>query len=253
MSFKGIGRGTAIALAEEGCSRLLLADIDYNGLEETKEQIQRINPSTAVHIQRTDISDEVSVQQMVDACVLVFGRLDYALNIAGVVPQRKGIAEVDLETYDKVINVNVHGTWLCHRAEIRQMMRQPPLEGHGQTRGSIVTVSSLAGMNASSGMSAYCASKHSLIGLAKADAQDYGPHGVRINVVCPGMIDTELFRQTSPADAPPKLVAITPIRRLGMPEDVAWLMAFLCSAKSSFVHGAVIPCDGGLVLQRGVI
>lgn len=144
-------------------------------------------------------------------------------------------------------------TWLCHRAEIIQMMKQEPLEGHGTTRGSIISVSSLAGINASSGMSVYCASKHSIIGFAKADAQDYGPHGIRVNVICPGMIDTDLFRATSPPEAPAALTAITPVRRLGNPSDVAWLAAFLCSAKSSFIHGSVIPCDGGLALQRGVI
>lgn len=144
-------------------------------------------------------------------------------------------------------------TWLCHQAEISQMMKQEPLEGHGSTRGSIVTVSSLAGINASSGMSTYCASKHSIVGFAKTDAQDYGPHGIRVNVVCPGMIDTDLFRATSPPDAPAALAAITPVRRLGKPSDVAWLAAFLCSAESSFIHGAVIPCDGGLSLQRGII
>ncbi|OQV06029.1 hypothetical protein CLAIMM_10670 [Cladophialophora immunda] len=189
---------------------------------------------------------------MVDSCVSLFGRVDYALNIAGVVPQRKGIAELDVETYDRVVHINEYGTWLCHQAEIRQMTKQAPLEGSG-TRGSIVSVSSLAGLNASSGMSAYCASKHSIIGFAKADAQDYGPQGVRINVVCPGMIDTELFRLTSPPDAPPRLAAITPVRRLGKPADVAWLLMFLCSEMASFIHGAVIPCDGGLALRRDVI
>ena len=102
-------------------------------------------------------------------------------------------------------------------------------------------------------MSAYSASKAAIIGLAKTDAQDYGPHGIRINVVCPGMIDTELFRQTSPQDAPEKLTAITPVRRLGRPEDIGQLLAFLSSSKASFIQGAVIPVDGGLGLQRGVI
>ncbi|MBE7182628.1 MAG: SDR family oxidoreductase, partial [Terriglobus roseus] len=109
------------------------------------------------------------------------------------------------------------------------MTRQEPIPNHGRTRGSIVTVSSLAGLNASSGMSAYCASKHALVGLAKCDALDHGPRGVRVNVICPGMIDTDLFRATSPVDAPERLAAITPVRRLGTPEDVAALAAFLCS------------------------
>ncbi|KAH0842459.1 hypothetical protein AYO21_10761 [Fonsecaea monophora] len=253
----GIGRGTAVTIARAGCPSLFLADIDLAGLEETRRQIQEERQGNTaarvrVEIQRTDIADETSVRDMVASCVAVFGRVDYALNIAGVVPQRKKIVDLDVETYDRTIRVNEYGTWLCHQAEIRQMIQQDPRPGH-TGRGSIVSVSSLAGLNASSGMSAYCASKHSIVGFAKADAQDYGPRGVRINVVCPGMIDTELFRQTSPADAPAQLAAITPVRRLGTPEDVAWLLMFLCSEMAGFVHGAVIPCDGGLVLQRGVI
>lgn len=133
------------------------------------------------------------------------------------------------------------------------MQKQDPLPGHASTRGSIVSISSLAGINASSGMSTYCASKHAIIGFAKTDAQDYGPDGIRINVICPGMIDTELFRKTSPPDAPAKLAAITPVRRLGRPEDIAALAAFLCSPQASFIQGAVIPCDGGIVLHRGVL
>ncbi|KIX09211.1 uncharacterized protein Z518_00290 [Rhinocladiella mackenziei CBS 650.93] len=249
----GIGRSAAVTIAQEGCERLFLADINLEGLEQTKKQAQQVHPAARLEVHRTNIADEASVKQMIDTCVSIFGRVDYALNVAGVVPQRKGIADLDVETYDRVIHINEYGTWLCHQAEIRQMIKQEQLPSHAPVRGSIVSVSSLAGMNASSGMSAYCASKRSLIGFAKTDAQDYGPKGIRINVVCPGMIDTELFRLTSPPDAPPKLAAITPIRRLGKPEDVAWLLAFLCSEKSTFIHGAVIPCDGGLVLQRGVI
>ena len=133
------------------------------------------------------------------------------------------------------------------------MVGQEPLLGHSNVRGSIISVSSLAGLNASRGMSTYSASKAGLIGFAKADALDYGPLGIRVNVVCPGMIDTELFRQTTPKDAPPTLVGITPMRRLGEPRDIGTLLAFLSSGKASFIQGAVIPCDGGLGLQRGVI
>lgn len=132
-------------------------------------------------------------------------------------------------------------------------MKQEPLPGYGNTRGSIVSIASLSGINASSGMSTYCASKHAIVGFAKTDAQDYGPHGVRINVIAPGMIDTDLFRKTSPPDAPAKLAAITPVRRLGQPEDIATLAMFLCSSQAGYMQGAVIPCDGGLSLHRGVI
>lgn len=133
------------------------------------------------------------------------------------------------------------------------MAKQEPLPGHLNIRGSIVNVASLAGLNASSGMSTYSASKAAIIGFSKTDALDCGPLGVRINVVCPGMTDTELFRKTSPKDAPQKLIAITPVRRLGRPEDIGMIMAFLASHKAAFISGAVIPVDGGLGLQRGVI
>lgn len=133
------------------------------------------------------------------------------------------------------------------------MMEQDPLPGYGMIRGSIVSISSLAGLNASAGMSTYSSSKFGVIGLAKTDAQDYGPYGIRVNVISPGMTDTDLFRKTTPSEAVPMLEAITPLRRLGNPRDIGLLSAWLSSAKASFLQGVVVPCDGGLGLQRGVI
>lgn len=234
----------------------------------TRGQLCSTYPEIVIKVHQGDISIEEDVQRMIEDCVKAFGRVDYALNVAGVVPSRTPHTEVDVSTYDRVVGVNEYGvsftdlpgidtnkakTWLCQRAQIKQMMRQDPLPGYSNIRGSITSVSSLAGLNASSGMSTYSASKASIIGFAKTDAQDYGPHGIRINVVCPGMIDTELFRQTSPKEAPQKLAAITPVRRLGRPEDIGLLLAFLSSSKASFIQGTAIPCDGGLSLQRGVI
>lgn len=108
----GIGRGAAMTIAQEGCSRIFLVDIDFNGLQKTKQQIQEVIENVTVEILKVDISNERSVQEMVDKCVSTFGRLDYALNIAGVVPQRTPIADVDVETYDKVTNINHHGVSL---------------------------------------------------------------------------------------------------------------------------------------------
>ncbi|CZR48976.1 uncharacterized protein FPRO_12416 [Fusarium proliferatum ET1] len=249
----GIGAGLAIYFAKEGCTKLFLVDVNFSGLKDTKAHIVAEVPNVRVEIFQVDIGSDASVERMVDACVAMFGRLDYAINLAGVVPARTPIAETPVAIFDKVVSINQHGTWLCHRAEIRQMLKQDPLPSLGNVRGSIVTVSSLAGLNASSGMSPYSASKHAMVGFAKTDAQDYGPQGIRINVICPGMIDTALFRQTSPPDAPLKLANITPVRRLGNPEDVAFLAIILCSSQATFLQGAVIPCDGGLSLQRGVL
>ena len=114
----GIGRGTAISLAEGGCHRLFLADIDQQGLEETKRQLLEAHPTIRAKILRLDISDEADVQRMVDQCVLTFGRLDYALNIAGVVPNRTPIAMVDVQVYDKVVNVNEYGVSQTNRTRL---------------------------------------------------------------------------------------------------------------------------------------
>lgn len=108
-AFSGIGRGSAVTIAREGCRHLFLADIDLTGLEETKKQAREANPAARVEIERTDISNEESVKHMIDSCVSLFGRVDYALNIAGVVPQRKGIAELEVETYDRTIRINHYG------------------------------------------------------------------------------------------------------------------------------------------------
>ncbi|KAJ9637390.1 hypothetical protein H2204_004814 [Knufia peltigerae] len=108
----GIGRGTAVTFAKEGCRRLFLADIDLTGLEETRKQIAEADANTCVEIRQVNIADEASVNHMVDSCVSIFGRVDYALNIAGVVPQRKKIAELELEVYDRTIHINEYGVSL---------------------------------------------------------------------------------------------------------------------------------------------
>ncbi|RFU29305.1 hypothetical protein B7463_g7034, partial [Scytalidium lignicola] len=250
LSSLGIGQGAALCFVAAGCNKIFLGDINLSGLEVTKANISSKFPGTDVRIELVDIADEASVESFVKACVTAFGRIDYANNIAGVVPQRTPIHEIDVQAYDRTIKVNEYGTWLCHRAEIKQMMIQNPLPDAGSIRGSIISVSSLAGMNASSGMSHYSASKHAIIGICKTDAQDYGPHGIRVNAVCPGLIDTSLFRQTSPAGAAEKMTQVTPLRRLGSPEDIGKTMTWLSSTDASFVTGAVIPVDGGLVLYR---
>lgn len=131
------------------------------------------------------------------------------------------------------------------------MLTQEPLPGSGHnTRGVITSISSLSGLNASPGMSTYCASKHGIVGICKTDAQDYSPHGIRINAVCPGMIATDLFWKTSLPGMAEKMAKATPVRRLGAPEDVGETLVWLASPKASFVCGLAVPVDGGLSLYR---
>lgn len=117
----GIGRGTAISIAQEGCSRLFLADIELDGLRKTRQYIREADEGVRVEILQVDIADEKSVQEMIHKCVSTFGRVDYALNIAGVVPQRTPIADVNVETYDKVVHINQHGVSLLKRIRSSQM------------------------------------------------------------------------------------------------------------------------------------
>lgn len=130
------------------------------------------------------------------------------------------------------------------------MLTQDPLPNNGNIRGSIISTSSIAGINASPGVSPYSSTKHAIIGLVKADAQDYGPAGIRINVICPGVTDTEAFRKITPAGAENPVIEITPLRRLCEPEEVGDVMVFVSSPKASFMTGSVIVVDGGLSLQR---
>ncbi|KAH6668269.1 hypothetical protein B0J14DRAFT_674835 [Halenospora varia] len=246
----GIGRGVALSYAAAGCKRIFLGDVNVSGMEETKRRIESQGSGADVQLCHVDISDGTSVECLVASCVAAFGRLDYAINVAGVVPGRAPIVDVDVATFDRTHEINLVGTWLCHRAEIRQMLKQEPLPGGGKIRGNIVSVSSVSGINASPGTSAYTATKHGIIGLCKTDAQEYGPKGIRVNVVCPGIIDTDLFRQTATPGMAEKMVAITPIQMLGQPEDIGSVMTWLSRPESAFLCGAPIVVDGGLTLHR---
>lgn len=129
------------------------------------------------------------------------------------------------------------------------MMTQTPFPGTGSIRGSIISVASLSGLNASPGMSTYCAAKFGLVAIGKSDALDYGPHGIRVNIVCPGLTDTTLFRSNCSDDLE-MLAGKTPLQRLGQVEDIGNALVWLSSKNASFVTGAVLPVDGGLVLHR---
>ncbi|EXJ91712.1 hypothetical protein A1O3_00262 [Capronia epimyces CBS 606.96] len=246
----GIGKGTAFSFASAGCQRLFLGDVNLPGLEKTEAELKAEFPAVDVRIHKVDISYEHSVDAFVDAAVAAFGRVDYACNIAGWAPQREPIAEVPVATYDRVVNIDEYGTWLCHRAEIRQMVKQTPLPGAGSVRGSIVSVASLSGINASPGMSTYCAAKFGTVAICKSDALDYGPQGIRVNVVCPGLTDTPLYWWNTPDTFTEMMIGRTPLRRLGTVDDLGKAILWLSSPNAAFVTGVVVPVDGGLVLQR---
>lgn len=240
----GIGRATALKFAEEG-ARVVVSDIDREGGEETAAMV-RENGGEASFV-KADVSSASDVEALVAHTVQVFGRLDCACNNAGIEGKIVPLTDQPEENYDRIMRVNAKGTFLCLRAEIRQM-----LQNDG---GAIVNLSSVAGLIGFPGLSPYVASKHAVNGLTKNAALEYGKQGIRVNSICPGGIDTRMLdslaeQASRGAQSTHEMMdPLHPIGRIGTPEEVADLIVWLCSPRASFVTGANIPIDGGYVAQ----
>ena len=190
-----------------------------------------------------DVSDAASVEAMVNATVETYGRIDCAYNNAGIEGQVAPTDSYADDMFDKVIDVNLTGVWLCMKYEI------PRLLEHGG--GAIVNTASGAGLVGVAGLSAYVASKHGVIGLTKTAALEYAKSGIRVNAVCPGLIQTPMVERLT-ADQPQlgeALVAMEPVGRTGRPEEIAESVVWLCSDAASFVTGHAMSVDGGFVAQ----
>ena len=193
---------------------------------------------------RADLSVPEEVRQVVPDAVRVFGRLDYAFNNAGISGPNRTLAEQSEADFDEVFRINVKSLFIMMQHEIHQML----VQGRG---GSIVNMASVGSMLATPGASIYVASKHAVIGLTKSAAIEYGPQGIRVNAVSPGSIRTEMLREVFGGDdALNRLEAIHPIRRIGIPDDVANAVAWLFSDQSSYYTGQSLVLDGGLTAQR---
>lgn len=236
----GIGRAAALAFAREG-ARVLVAGLEPERLAETVELVRAAGgEALASH---TDVADPAQAAAMVEAALAAWGRLDCAFNNAGIEGDTAPLADCTLENWQRVIAVNLTGTFLCLRAEIPAMLR-----GGG---GAVVNCASVAGLVGFGGIPAYTASKHGVVGLTKAAALDYATSGVRVNAVCPGVIQTAMvdrFTGGSP-EAVAAMTAMQPVGRLGRPEEVAALAVWLCSDAASFVTGEAIAVDGGFVAR----
>jgi len=233
----GIGRATALAFAQAG-ARVVVAARRVREGEAVADSI-RAGGGQAVFV-KTDVTVESQVEAMVRAAVESFGRIDCAFNNAGIAGEATSTIDCTAENFDRVMSVNLKGVWLCMKHEIRQML--------AQGGGAIVNDSSTAGLRGSGlAMSAYSASKHGVIGLSKTAAREYGKAGVRINAVCPSLIRSPMV---APAlEANPNLearaVSASALARIGVPEDVAQAVVWLCSGRAAFITGAAIPVDGG--------
>ncbi|NEW38016.1 SDR family oxidoreductase [Nocardia cyriacigeorgica] len=232
----GMGAACARAMAARG-ARVLVVDVNGEGASAVAEEI-----GAAAISFTADLADPAAAEAMVDTAMRVYGRLDIAVNAAGVSqsPFAK-VADLDLEAWRRVISINLDGMFYALRAEIPAML--------GTGGGSIVNIASTMSVVASSsGIGAYAAAKHGVLGLTRAAALEYAEHGIRINAVGPGVIETPM---TEIWDTKKKAAQIAqhPIGRFGRVEEVAALVGFLCSNDSAFITGAYYPIDGGFTAK----
>lgn len=233
----GIGADTARVLAADG-ARLMLVARTAGPLEELATELS--SAGHEVEAITGDVSRADDVARVVDAAVARFGRLDAAFNNAALT-QSGRLDQVTEDDFDQLMAVNVKGTWLAIREEVRVMQ--------AQGSGSIVNVSSIGGLRGSSGMGAYQASKHAVIGLTRTAAHDFGPLGIRVNVVAPGPTETPMLEQTRRAipGGVEARIAATPLRKAGTGAEVGAVVSFLLGDRASHLSGVVLPVDGGFV------
>ena len=230
----GIGRATAILFGRSG-AKVVIGDIDPVG-QETVELIKK-EQGEALFVQ-TDVREANEVKDLVATAVKTFGGLHCAFNNAGLLPPTGLLADTDEATFNKVLAVDLTGVFLSMKYEIQQM-----LEGGG---GAIVNNASIAGMIADPGISAYVAAKHGVIGLSKAAAIEYASHGIRINAVAPGLVETAMTKHWfDDPNIRSYFLANSPIGRAAQPEEMAGMVLFLCSDFASFAAGQTFVVDGG--------
>jgi NAD(P)-dependent dehydrogenase (short-subunit alcohol dehydrogenase family) len=233
----GIGRATAVAFAKEG-ARVVVAGRREDAGQELTTELRGLGAEA--EFIRADVRHEDEVRDLVDQTVARFGRLDVAVNNAATEGQVGPITDQTAESYAATFDTNVLGTLLSMKHELRVMLPQGS--------GSIVNVSSAYGSVGAAGASVYVASKHAVEGLTKSAALEVAGTGVRVNVVAPGTTDTGMLtRFTNTAENKAALVSTVPLKRLATPEEIAHVIAFVASADASYMTGASIPVDGGML------
>ena len=237
-SGSGIGRATAQLLSQKQYT-VIVSDINEEGMTETLNMISA-NGGLA-HTKVCDVSKKDQVFDLFSSTYAAHGSIDAVVNNAGIGGVLEHTHQYEDALYDKIIAVNQTGVWYCMKQALQIMKEQ-------ETGGTIVNVSSLAGIGAAPMMSAYAASKHAVIGLTKTAASEYGKYNIRVNAVCPTVIETPMgnaFKDFN-SDIVERIKFGIPMKRFGQPEEVAEVIAWLCDESSSYVNGQEIRIDGGM-------
>ncbi|KAI1610589.1 hypothetical protein EDD37DRAFT_14925 [Exophiala viscosa] len=250
----GIGRAVAHVFVLEGCTRLVLSDLNGDGLNTVAEELKGLDSAVQTCLVTCDVSNELDVERMVAEGVKAFGAIHYCVNNAGIPSSPKlRTHELEVESFDRVQAINLRGVWICQRAELRQMLKQGlDLQPRSRTppqRGAIVNMSSIFAQAAHPRCVAYVATKAGVVGLSRCDAIAYGRDGIRVNSVLPGAVKTPLIEEqlklgTYSEEGPSNAV---PIGRWADPAEIAEVVVFLCSEKASYVNGVDVLIDGGAV------
>ena len=232
---RGIGHATAVKFAAEG-ARVAVCDINPQLIEETLAAIRAAGGEAAGY--RVDVTDKAQIAAMVGDVMAKWGRIDCVVNNAGIVMDAQ-LKKMTDEQFDKVIDINLKGVYNCTRAVVDVML--------AQESGVILTTSSIVGLYGNFGQTNYAASKFAVIGMTKTWAKELGRKGIRANAVCPGFVATPILKQM-PQKVLDEMAAKVPGGRLGTPEEIANVFAFLASDEASYINGAVISVDGGMTL-----
>ncbi|SMR52796.1 unnamed protein product [Zymoseptoria tritici ST99CH_1E4] len=248
----GIGQAIATSFAQEGCRTIVVADRNADGLLATERLVLAAAGSDGVTVLRItmDVLQEDQITNLISRAVEAFGRIDYAVNAAGILSNNERSHETTTPDFDRINGVNYRGCWLTSRAEIQQMLKQEPLpthDGRPGSRGSIVNIASQLGIVGRPAAAAYCASKAAVISMTRCDAIDYSKDDIRVNCVCPGVIDTPMTRPNMDVLGP--AIAIAPMNRAGSAQEVADAVLFLSSSKASFIQGTAMVVDGGYTIN----
>ena len=232
----GIDRAAALAFAREGAS-VVVADVSERGNQDTARMVEEAG-GRALAV-RCDVSRAEDVKAALDRAVETFGRLDFALNNAGVEQPITATADLREEDWDRIVDINLRGVFLCMRHEIPLMLEQGC--------GAIVNTSSGAGVKGFAGQGAYCAAKHGVVGFTRAAALDYAKANIRVNAVCPGIIETPMMDRFSGGtpEGRERVIAQEPVGRMGKPEEIASAVLWLCSDAAAFMVGHAMVVDGG--------